>query len=211
VRQTIFETELISSNHTTNSDVGSIVMNHVTKFRVRTASAYAIELLSFQVGGLLLSIARDCLNDDVLTVKSTFNVSNKQDQTRLLVHHFGIKDYSLLFPQIDDVDLKARLGLFYEEAEKTYEQSAWLSFSLAAGAVIEGLLFAHQKQPNKKFEDLINDKQQNLLTETEKALAHLLRNHRNLVHANRYTKPFVSRSDALEGYVLMTTLVKRGW
>ncbi len=44
----------------------------------------------------------------------------------LVIHYHGLKDYSLLFPWVNNNDLRKRLGEYYKEAELNFDSGAWL-------------------------------------------------------------------------------------
>ena len=129
----------------------------------------------------------------------------------LAITYTGIRDYSLLFPHVKNEALRNRLGQFAEEADKAFDEAAWMSFVLMAGAVIEGMLMARF---GKKlgFYDLINQAgDKGILSPEEQAQAHQVRDARNLVHAGRFEKPFVDRKLAMDTYIVYDRLLKRRW
>ena len=116
--------------------------NHQT-LNVPGLSAYAIEHADLQYNGVTHAVDGNDLKIAEDSIIATSMQFSKYDSLRLCIYYFGIKDFSLLFPQIKAaaVDRAERLGLIYEEAEKTFEAGAWLSFMLMCGSIFEHLLF----------------------------------------------------------------------
>lgn len=128
----------------------------------------------------------------------------------LVVHHVGIKDFTLLFPHIKSEQLKQRLAEFAQEAETAFENKAWMSYVLMVGAVLEGLLY--DQFGNKTFAELITKaKETNIIKESEATLFNEVRKTRNRVHASKFEQPFTDRSTALELNVAYDRLLKRRW
>lgn len=133
------------------------------------------------------------------------------DVPKLTVTYSGIRNYTLLFPHVTCEGLKVRLGEFAEEAEKAFDASAWMSFVLMAGAVIEGLLVSRFGN-NKKFFKLIKlAGEAGLVTETELESLDEVREARNRVHADQFGLPFVGRQLAMDVYVIYDRFLKRRW
>ncbi|TCK06126.1 hypothetical protein [Marinobacterium mangrovicola] len=143
------------------------------------------------------------------------------DRVTLTIGYSGVRDYALLFPHIQNEKLRSRLGWFAEEAERTFDASAWMSFVLMAGAVIEGLLtvrFYGDNGPNRNrdgkvdFYRLIKRAgESGLLSEGECENVDSVREARNTVHADRYESPFVDRKLAMDTYLVYDRLLKRRW
>lgn len=125
----------------------------------------------------------------------------------LTVYHAGIRDYRLLFPHIDNLELVARLADFAEEADKAFESQAWFSYVVMAGAVVEGLLWYHFKKPN--FNWMINLARKNeLLSASEVDLVNEVREARNLIHAEKFQTVIPGRQLALDISVTYDRLIK---
>ena len=78
-------------------------------------------------------------------------------------------------------------------------------------AVYEGVLFSIIRD-NKKFNNLIEDAiELGVLDKRESAVIDEARDIRNLVHANRYKTPYVSRMQAMDMRALMDKIIKRDW
>ena len=146
-----------------------------------------------EITGVSLRIEKEFFNeiDKLLPQISRYELS-------MQISYFGIKDYSLLFPFMENTKLTNRLALFYEEAEEAFKNKSWLSFALMAGAVFEGVLY------DLIGEDLGFDK---LIKKAEKLgyiysemsdIFHLTRNARNLVHGKKFEKNYISRKNAFE-------------
>ncbi|QJC52801.1 DUF4145 domain-containing protein [Paenibacillus albicereus] len=174
-------------------------------------------LPAFSVGhfiGYLGSLAGVSTNEDRIEGNNIVMASDAGEdgvQTiHIVLNYYGIRDYALLFPWITDLKLRTRVGAFYEEAEKSFEQGVWLSFALMCGAVFEGMLYAKLKATDELnlngmiiqavSEGLIDDHQANIM--------HMVRRMRNLVHGSQYNKRYISRKDAMDISSLLIDLVK---
>ena len=150
------------------------------------------------------------LEEDGVVTQSNDNNYLKNVSGILTIYHNGIKDYELLFPHIEDVSLKKRLGQFAEEAEKAFSNQSWISYCLMVGSVLEGLLF--NEFGNRKFSELIRcAKNRDLITEQEANLINNVRETRNQIHANRHNEIIVGRKTALEISTAYDKLIKRHW
>ncbi|MEW8437707.1 MAG: hypothetical protein AB2689_06075 [Candidatus Thiodiazotropha taylori] len=128
----------------------------------------------------------------------------------LTLHYAAIRDYRLLFPHINDQDLKQRLGHFAEEADNAFESGAWMSFTIMAISVVEGILF--NIFGNKKLVDLINEANSyTIIDNVEKDLLHNARQVRNRIHAGQFKEPLADRCFSTDLYVLYDQLVKKDW
>lgn len=128
---------------------------------------------------------------------------------RLVIHYHGIRDYALLFPQISDHGLRIRLGQFYEEAETAFENRAWLSFALMAAAVYEGLLSWRLQNTDAGLHDLtVFAVEEGVLGEHEAATVDSARTNRNLVHASKSHKEWLTRASAMDMRTVMDKLVR---
>lgn len=150
-------------------------------FCVPTLSAYAIEFADFSLppsmdyGFVPLTEASDFFTDGeqirlaVPNPNPFLQMPGGVSRARLLIHYHGIRDYSLLLPQVQDELLKTRIALFYEEMEKNFDAGSWLSFALMAGAVFEGLLAWRLKKGRAVFGSFIEEAfKSELITEREK-------------------------------------------
>lgn len=175
---------------------------------VPTLDAYAVEYFAIQVGSLhCLEGSSDRIIGNVLHVRSQFDL--KPHACTLLINFHGIRDYALLFPRCESTAMANRLGQYYEEAEKCFEQSGWLSFALMCGAVFEGLLLSKVGGGDDRFEALIDRiLAQGAVTDVEALVLHKVRYFRNLVHAKRVSEPYVSRADAMDTRKVLHRLVK---
>ena len=175
---------------------------------VPTLDAYAVEYFAVQVGPLhCLEGSSDRIVGNVLHLRSAFDL--KPHACTLLINFHGIRDYARLFPRCQSADMAIRLGQYYEEAEKCFEQAAWLSFALMCGAVFEGLLFSKVGESDDRFESLIDRaRAQGAVTDDEALVLHKVRGFRNLVHAKRVHESYVSRADAMDTRRVLDRLVK---
>lgn len=128
------------------------------------------------------------------------------NSARVIVHYNGIRDHSLLFPWINDESLRKRLGEFYEEAEKGFDNASWLSFSLMCAAIFEGMLFA--KGVSGLFQEQIDKAASaGIIDNRMKNIMHQVRGFRNLVHANNHSKTYVSRASAMDIRSVLDNLI----
>ncbi len=128
----------------------------------------------------------------------------------LTVYHSGIKNYSLLFPHIENDLLRVRLGQLAQEAESAFESRSWMSYVVMVGAILEGLLIAHFDF--KGFAKLISKAQKaEIITLEERVIFDEVRDMRNRVHPDRYEEQFADREIALELSVIYDKMLKRIW
>ncbi|MDH5190057.1 MAG: hypothetical protein OEW89_02280 [Gammaproteobacteria bacterium] len=128
----------------------------------------------------------------------------------LTVNYSGIRDYKLLFPQVTNKRLKERLGQFAEEAEIAFDAGAWMSFTIMAASVLEGLLFdVYEKYHFHELIDLANEN--GAITNDEADLLNNVREIRNRVHASKYKQSFSDRKVSNDLYVLYDRLIKKNW
>jgi hypothetical protein len=185
----------------------------IWNFDVPTLSAYAVEYFALNIDGLHHFIHDSSsgklrpgqIIGDRASVSFWFDYDQYSSYT-LEIYYREIRDYSLLFPGVLNDQLRQRLGQFYEEADRAYDDALWFSFAMMCGAVFEGLLFA--KLGNKNFCSLIDLALANdLIDQNGAVIMHKARVLRNLIHANRYCKPFVERVDAIEMRTLLDKLI----
>lgn len=179
-------------------------------FVIPTLSAYAIGHADVQLNGLGSHNEYEDFeingNEFIWKYSGSTGV---EDKLRLLIHYYGIRDYALLFPSIQNSELGKRLGQFYQEAESAFQNGAWLSYSLMCGAIYEGILFARLNQ-NENFKKLITKAEnQNLISSDTARTMNTARILRNLVHGNKFTDPYVSRAQAMDMRSVMDKLIKQ--
>lgn len=195
-------------------------------FPIPTLKAYAIGYSEFKVkGGLsehkeMVEGQDYTLTEDGLVWRTAFAPTflhfKKEppnanvEYHRLVIHYHGIRDYSLLFPHIASRELQRRLGQFYEEAEVSFENGAWLAFALMAGAIYEGMLFHYDGCKEDNFAKLISlGKENKILDEFSAGIMTRTRELRNLVHPGRANEPFVTRADAMDMRKVLDRLIKQ--
>ena len=190
----------------------------VTQVVVPTLSAYAVEHSEFtpppnlDTGPTVLyqDSHYRIEGDNVFLAHPFCTPFGGLEPCRLVIHYHGIRDYALLFPQITDQRLKERLGRFYEEAEVAFDNHAWLSFALMAGAVYEGLLGWRLKSTKKSFDELIQlSQKQGVLSQSESDVLHDARQNRNLIHADRSTEAWMTRARAMDMRLVMDRLIRQ--
>ncbi|WP_374989663.1 DUF4145 domain-containing protein (plasmid) [Priestia megaterium] len=193
---------------------------HTLSIEIPILPAFSIEYMSFQLGPLsaISPLSED--PDDVrvtgtkISMLSDFSASEIEeiyDGLDVIIHYRGIRDYSLLFPWITHRNLRKRLGQFYEEAEKCFDQESWLAFSLMCGAVFEGMLYGKLERPttNNTFHEMITTcKNRGFLNNHQANIMSKVKGLRNLVHANKYNIPYVERRDAMDIRATLDQLIK---
>jgi hypothetical protein len=188
-----------------------------TVYRIPTLPAYSIidhsfdstEYSPYETGGHR-AIYR--LQDDCLHIEGVKNEFFHKGIDRFVIHYAGIRDYSLLFPHIEDQSSRSRLGRYAEEAEVSFESGAWLSFMMMAGAVIEGLLDECTPSSANTFDKMIKKAEvESTLSEKDALLCHKVKYARNLIHLRRHGEAYIDRSLAMDTYVFYDELIKRHW
>ncbi|MEN8078956.1 hypothetical protein ABFP60_18490 [Clostridioides difficile] len=143
-----------------------------------------------------------------------------ENKSILNIYHTGIKDYSLLFPNIQaqNKDLAIRLGKYYYESENAYNNELWLSFILMCGGIFEGLLYHELNYPTYKagknkgesmtFYDMNKLAiEKNIILKNDYEIINKARKARNSIHANKYTFNYYSRKDAVEMKHILDKLI----
>lgn len=185
-------------------------------FKIPILPAFSVEYFSVEVRGDTLLFTNEKLtSEDTLTIETIESrILEHLDSVSVVVHYYGIRDYSKLFPWIEQGGLRHDLGLFYEEAEKNFENGAWLSFALMCGAVFEGMLYDKLDYPssNKKqnnFKVMTNAAyDRKIISEHQKDIIDKVRELRNRIHCNKFNLPYVSRADAMDIKALLDKLIK---
>ncbi|MEH7754777.1 DUF4145 domain-containing protein [Bacillus toyonensis] len=173
--------------------------------------AFSVSYFSIEHrGDLVFSVIRDDINSDVVIVETDMPFLHDFEQISVVVHYNGIRNYSLLFPWVEVDGLKCDLGSFYEEAEKNFDQGAWLSFALMCGAVFEGMLYDKLGYPSENnFNYMTNIAyDRNVIDKQQKVIIDKVRKLRNRIHCNRFNKPYVSRTDAMDMKSILDRLIK---
>jgi hypothetical protein len=185
------------------------------KFLIPTLHAYAVEYSEFTFRDAMLKHKQPLEGRDYVLAEDGLIWQNAESTIfdfvhsyRLVIHYHGIRDYSLLFPHVNDINLRNRLGDFYQEAESSFDRSAWLSFVLMCGALYEGLLYSHFCR-NDNFSKLIERALKRGIIDLQGAkIMTNTRELRNLIHANNAATPFVKRSQAMDTRTVMDKLIK---
>ena len=189
-------------------------------FVIPTLPAYAIEYSEFSATSQMDSGQKEFVEgmdyflDQDKLIWQNFEEPFFKERTvyRLVIHYHGIRDFRLLFPQVQEPQLQERLGMFYEEAEVAFDNGAWLCFSIMCGAIYEGLLYFHFQIKDMVFSKMIDQALSCDLIDNETAtIMHSTRTLRNLVHGGKYVKPYVSRLQAMDMRKVMDKLIKRDW
>lgn len=172
--------------------------------------AFSVEYFTAQDGAVSAIFTNDDIDGHVITMLSEYDLIPEIKSMSIILHYHGIREYALLFPWVSNIDLQTRLGNFYEETEKCFEQGAWLSFSLMCGAIFEGMLYAKLSYPNSdNFSVMINDAfSRNLITAVQRRIMDFVRAKRNLVHGGRFNENYITRKDAMDIRVTLDKLIK---
>ncbi|MEW8693424.1 MAG: hypothetical protein AB2535_20500 [Candidatus Thiodiazotropha endolucinida] len=184
-------------------------------YKVPTLPAYAIlnhNLIrnASDIDGLNNTTDYEIIEDTIHIKRVDPVPEGLQTNCSLTLFYAGIRDYSLLFPHISDPKLKERLGQFAEEADNSFQNGSWMSFTIMAISAIEGLLF--NEIGNKKLNQLIEKAHKiGILNTNEKALLHSARKVRNRVHAGLFEEPLADRNSGTDLYVLYDMLIKKDW
>ncbi|GMR68009.1 DUF4145 domain-containing protein [Bacillus sp. MN7755] len=176
--------------------------------------AFSITHFSIQANiSVSFSTRNDRIHGHYLIVESEMHprsLSENEDVIVVLNYH-GIRDYSLLFPWIQDKSLRNRIGLFYEEADKSFETESWLSLALMCGSVFEGMLYG-LLQPSTNnhtfFKMLKVAKEKGIITVSQFAIMDRIRELRNLVHSNTYNLPYITRREAMDIRATLDQIIK---
>ncbi|KNH23914.1 hypothetical protein ACS78_08145 [Priestia megaterium] len=173
--------------------------------------AFSVEYFTIQAGGVNAITMAD-IEEDKIILPTMHMLYPDWKSIHIVLHYHGIRDYSLLFPWIENQGLRTRIGEFYEEADKNFEQGAWLSFALMCGAVFEGMLHA-RLDPNStysQFNNLINNAfSSRLIDERERNIVRKVKDARNLVHSGNFNYPYVTRKDAMDIMATLNELIKK--
>ncbi len=189
--------------------------SYTVKFHVPTLRAYAVEYSEFKFKGglqehkeLVEGSDFELVEDGVLWHGFFEPTYVLEDRYRLIIHYHGIRDYQALFPGVENLRLRERLGAFYKEAEASLENEMWLSYALMCGALYEGLLYGHLGKDGQ-FSTLIKSAEERRLIDPKTVdVMNEARNMRNLVHASRWEQPYVSRAQAMDMRAIMDRLIK---
>ncbi len=188
---------------------------------VPTLSAYAIEFADFTpprcldvghvelIDGKDFRIEGDRVIFEMPLTNPFLQMEGGLSSSRLVIHYHGVREYKLLFPQVTDESLQARLAKFYEEAERVFDSGSWLSFALMASAIYEGLLGWSLREEKDTFASLIKKAHDAPIIDTpERDVLEAARQTRNLVHASRHMEAWVSRAQAMDMRTVLDKLVR---
>ncbi|MFL0505530.1 hypothetical protein ACH0B5_07275 [Ureibacillus sp. 179-F W5.1 NHS] len=174
-------------------------------------NAYSIEYATVTVNNSTTGVTIDDIEDNTIKIDSEYQIDD-DSQIYVEIYYQGIRDYGALFPWISNMKFRERLGQFYEEMTKTFENQIWLAFSLSVAAVIEGMLHAKLDFPteNNTLEKLLKRaKTTDIITIKEFEILSKARQNRNLVHSNKYESDYVTKKDCLDMRVTIDRLVKK--
>lgn len=190
--------------------------NYIWHIHVPVLEALSVEYFVAQYGPLtsLFDDTDYYIKGNNIVVYSQYSSLDSFGPSGMLItlHYHGIRDYGLLFPWVANIKLRNRIGGFYEEAERNFEQGAWLSFALMCGAVFEGMLYAKLNMPSSnRFKDMTIEAYENkkIIDLKQKQIMDDARNARNLIHANRFNKNYITRKKAMDIMTTMNKLIKQ--
>ena len=182
------------------------------ELRIQTLDAYAIESSELKLYGIF--------DNGIIHLHEDVHYQIKQDriiidkviiglikQIQLHINYQGIYDYKLLFPSVAEQQLKERLSQYYIELESAFESQAWLSFSLMAGAIFEGMLTCVLDKKDTFHNLIFSASENDLLTEDEVKIIDKSRKDRNLVHSNNSLGNYPSRQDAMRIKAVLDKLI----
>ncbi|TXR94743.1 DUF4145 domain-containing protein [Bacillus sp. SH7-1] len=180
--------------------------------------AFSVTHFSIQVDAqVTFSTRNDRIQGDYLIVESESSsrvlnsILRENENVIVVLYYHGIREYSLLFPWITDIALRDRIGLFYEEADKSFETESWLSLALMCGGVFEGMLYGllQPSTNNHTFSKMLNlAKESGILTNNQFAIMDRIRELRNLVHGNKYNSSYISRREAMDIRATLDQIIK---
>ena len=181
-------------------------------FPVKGLNAYAISSAVLSYNGQANRVGHEpffITGTDLVCNTSLFVAS---DVLELVVYHYGIRDYSLLFPLVSafDDERAARLGRFYQEAENAFNTEAWLSFMLMSAAIFEHLLYFNLGSPAgmTTLYDLSQEaRRRDVISAAELTVVDSTRRSRNVIHCNKMNEVYISRSEALDARALIERLI----
>jgi len=185
-------------------------------YKIPTLSAYAIQ--SSELDGIPLYAEEASvgsyheINGDLIKWfgASSMSLAIHGSQPYLRINYIGIKDYQNLFSFVEPADLRLRLAEMYEEAEESFENKLWLSYTIIAGAVCEGILLSVlNANKSAKFSRLIDKAASINISQSE--TLNKVREHRNIIHPGKYDKPNISRPVAMELKILIDELINVDW
>lgn len=184
-------------------------LTQIYSIKVPTLSAYAVEYMTLNISGRTAILDYSCISNDLLVINATTESNLDSHELKLFIHYHGVRKYSLLFPRVEQEELRERLGKFYQEAELAFENASWLTFMLMCGAIFEGILYS-KIDKNMTFAKLIaSAEMQKIINADAVKIMNKVREYRNLVHANNYNKEYVTREDAMDTMRLLNLILQK--
>ena len=174
------------------------------RFKIKTISAYAIDSASLFTDGAVNNFGAEDFffheGDIVINIRIN-DFYRDHINFFLQIHYYGIRDYSLLFPDVvatDPVRAK-RMGMLYEEAEKCFQNAAWLSFAIMSGAVFEHILYFKLNGAENNLSSLINKAEGlGIISSSDAELMRTVKNLRNAIHCNKLELDYISKITAMD-------------
>jgi len=190
-------------------------------YRIPTLPAYAISHYTVNIEKIsdeLFSQYHDSYEGEYVHISGLTELDEHRQayaKPTFQINYLGILDYKKLFPHFRSDSLRERAGQFMEEADKAFDNSAWMSFLMMAGAVVECVLFDLLKKSTASkatFGQLTKDvKNISVLDENDVKTIFGMVEARNLIHAGRYETPFVGRKLAIKTRLTLDNLLKMDW
>ncbi len=188
------------------------------KYNVSVLPAYA--MLSYTIQGMRADLDGTHVGIESAIVDDTVIIYGVNQVTRyltpsdptLVIYYLGIRDYQKFFPHFDKQSLRERAAQFLEEADKTFEESSWLAFSMMAGAVFESLLLDVVDDNDATFGRLINRaKDMDVFDSLELSALEIAKEARNMIHAGRHGDPYLTREKAMTVRLVLEQFLRKNW
>jgi hypothetical protein len=188
------------------------------EYRLPVLPAYAIEYAELRVTSSWDGLGQTVLlegrglkmdGDKIIWTSYKPGIFGEPAPITLIVNYHGIRSYELLFPTVRSSERLDRLAKFYEEADKTFEEGAWLSFLTMCGAVFEGLLFDRLNQ-DFTYDELAKEAlTQKVINYSEYMALERVRVLRNRVHIGRADEAYPVRADAMDIRKVLDDMIVR--
>ena len=188
------------------------------EYRLPILPAYAIEYAELRVDADFSGIEQAVLlegrglvidGEKVIWTSYRHGILGEPRPVTLIVNYHGIRSYDRLFPAVQQPERVERLARFYEEADKGFEEGAWLSFLVMSGAVFEGLLY-DRLNAKLTYDELAKKAlQENLVTQNEYRAIDQVRIYRNSIHLSREGEKYPTRADAMDVRKVLDDMIVR--
>lgn len=173
------------------------------KFEIKTISAYAIGHVTIFIDGVAnnLGVEDFFLDKDSVILNLRLDGCLRENGNYYIqIHYYGIRDYTLFFPDVamEDPVRAKRMGMLYEEAEKCFQNAAWLSFAIMSAAVFEHILYFKLNRVENNLSPLIDKAESSgVISCSEALLMRKVKNLRNAIHCNRTNIEYIEKINAM--------------